>query len=56
MTHERPPFPDLSKVRRVPIYDGPARKITDAPDFQTDPRGIAAALARQRTEEDDDGR
>jgi hypothetical protein len=44
---ERRPFPDPSKVRRVPIYDGPVRTI---------PQQMAqAANADREREGADDG-
>lgn len=36
------PWPDMTKVRRVPIYDGPARTLPEQ-------------MAHQRTTEADDG-
>ncbi|MHB8240677.1 MAG: hypothetical protein ACYDHN_01680 [Solirubrobacteraceae bacterium] len=58
-------WPDLTKVRRVRIENERPHHLSDVrpfphtgQDFETDPRGpatIAAALARQRMEEADDG-
>ena len=53
MTYKRPPLPDLSKARRVRVDDeGPTSYQAKVDRKRRE--ALAAALTRQRMQEDDD--